>query len=384
MKSVMLDCQERWSVRMDRLCESLGLEPGRPSHRGRVWEAYTTWLCKWAGDEETDSGVFFGVDLKTLGEWAGWQDPRKFGRALVQVGYVHPLEDKYPAKVLRGRTGFVAWGALDVSWHGWHGKRSGRQELVLFLADRERRSAAALALGLDPEKWKGWLLGRDELVALRGRRAGATGQEIDAAAAPRGGPGSWPEDGPGDAAPAGAASGPPPPPLTFRHVQNVREEKISQRERTQETATKRSGIPPSKDQFDALRRHRAAGDARACLDELDRSTWFRTLADEVCERDPLFVLDAIGEMVESWHVYRSVHWPPALINKRLRIHLAKLRRDEARAEEGEGGGRKIIGFNAQGPAVPDDHPERIAARKAIAESLRLGSPPEAGKAPGVA
>jgi len=158
VNDVLISTAEASSRRLEDLREQLGMDSS-PEDRIVVLGHLLTWYAKWAGDPETDSGLFWNVTEKRLGVWAQWtrSNPLMFGRALVKAGYVQPVNDVFPEQLLRKRDGYVVPGALDRSW-SIHRLRANKLDLVLFLLDPVRRARQAAFLGLKPtDAPTGWL-----------------------------------------------------------------------------------------------------------------------------------------------------------------------------------------------------------------------------------
>ena len=307
MQFYLLDAGEWRSDRFLRLCEYLekdATEADQILVRGH----FVTFVTRWAGDREMDSGLFFDVPVRRLGVWACWPSAEKFGNALVHAGYVSKMEDKYPACVLRGRSGLVCWGALDITWRSVHSERVDGRDLVLFLADARKRSRLALSMGLLPEDFPGWILSEDQL------RGGAEPAERSPA-------GSETRGEAGGASGGTAAGHPPAPPLPPRERSGKEVTKLQRNVRIGKT-----GKPKTSEQrrIIAQCKYEDPSSALLALDEspLARGTW-----DAILQHDRGFVQTALAELVETDQAWEGSTNPPGLIWSRCRGRLHQLNVD---------------------------------------------------------
>jgi hypothetical protein len=332
----LLNTGEWQSDRFQRLCEYLEMD-AEESEQITVRGHFSTFMCKWAQDMQTDSGLFFDVPVRRLGVWARSPNPEKFGNGLVHAGYVHPMDKKYPKEVLAGRSGLVYWGALDITWRSVHCDRVNKRDLVLFLADQDRRSRFALAMGIRPEEYPGWLLSEDQLKGGSGPDEATPPEE-----SPRGRSG-----GPSAGASGGGGAGhPPAPPLPPRERSEKKETKFQRN-----VGGRKTGKPKTGEQRAIIAQCKYSDPARAllALDEepLARGTW-----DAILQHDLGFVQTALSELVDTDQAWTGSTNPPGLIFSRCRGQLKWLNVDvtpyvqtyteRATPERGGGG----MGFGA--------------------------------------
>lgn len=321
MQFFMLNTAEWQSDRFLRLCEYLELD-ATEEDQVRVRGYFATFVCKWANDMQTDGGLFFDTPPRRLGIWARAPKPEVFGNALLKVGYVCHMQDKYPASVLKGRVGLVYWGALDITWRSVHCERMNARDLVLFRADPVKRSRAALQMGIrpeefpgapgewpgSPEEYPGWILTKDRLSDAP--------PEAETRGASDGASAGW----------TGGRTGgdPPAPPLPPRE-DHVKERNIKQREHVGRTTQRRvrTGTPPSSAQYHRLRELKNE-DIPAALNLLDAGERARKTWAAICEHDMPFAHQVISELVESEQSYREAKWPPGLVFARCEGRLEQL------------------------------------------------------------
>jgi len=296
----------------------------------RVFAHLMIWFLRWAGDEQSDTGIFFDMNESRLGMWAEWPKPLSFGRALVSAGYVQTLKSFYPETVLKGRDGFFVPGALDLSWDGIHRRRADRGELVLYLQDPERRAKQAQLLvthgiriraDVVPE----WL----SLPSLDTIRSAPVDDHNDHHP-PGGGP---PRHDDGHDArhtarqPAGQPA--PIPPLPPR-VQNVNE-LINQRNVGRNGTTSRK----TREMCEFIRENKY-DNPLSCLQTIDgtdvANIWWRRAIDQ----DVQFVMTILSEMTETDETWAKIGNPGALAMSRIK---GRFRRTKTRAapERGDGG-----------------------------------------------
>jgi hypothetical protein len=158
LQCFMSSTGELRSARFDRLCDALECQGAGDKYR--IMGHLVAFMERWGAETEYDAGLLWDVTESTMGRWADWPEARKFGHALVKAGYVVRLAEAYPPELLRDpvsgqeRGGYVACAfdgrmAIDVSWNGWHLRRSSREFHCLFLTDPARRWGAVRSVGLD-------------------------------------------------------------------------------------------------------------------------------------------------------------------------------------------------------------------------------------------
>jgi hypothetical protein len=333
----MMNTAEWRSDRFLRLCEYMEMD-ATEEQQVLLRGYFSTFVCQWAQDLQTDSGLFFNTPVRRLGIWARCPNPEKFGNGLMACGYVFDMKEKYPASVLGMRSGLVFWGALDITWRSVHSERMNARDLVLFLADPVKRSRLAHRMGIRPEDHPGWLLTKDSL-------RDAPAPEGDA------------EDGEGTrgssaGGPAVAPAGDPPAPHLPPRDGHVKEKnEIKQREHVGRTKKRgaRTGRAPSSQQLAALRHWKNEDIGRALL-ELDDGERARQTWAAICEHDRPFAYMVISELVETDAAYKASNWPPGLVFARCEGRLRQLNVDATqyvvtgRATPERGGGG--IGFGS--------------------------------------
>ena len=304
MQYIMIAVGEKTSHRFELLCEYLDMSSHEQQEK--VWGALTTWYCHWASDLQLDCGLFWDLHQKRFGMWAGWPDALRFGNALVKARYVRPVEEIYPVKLRRQRSGFVALAAdgqsqLDVSWLGVHRDRRGgplnARELCLYLLDPKKRIHAARSLGWKPEEVPDRWLDPALLAEDKAQPVAATGYT-------RGQP----------------VFSPSPPP-TLRNVQNVNVREANAKQRN--VRTYRTGKPKTPEMKETVRANRYENPLLALRTMDDGATAEQTWQD-ILREDPQFVHTVLAELTETVATWDALDNPASVVMKRCRVRLSQL------------------------------------------------------------
>lgn len=315
MNYISISTAESRSDRFDRLCSRL--KASEQSDRLRVLGHLALWRETWGGRPETDHGYFWRRTLSDMGRWAAWDDPRQFGAALHDAGYLAAIEDRHPECLRRGLGGLVAMAdreglvALDCSWDSYHRRAPSASKLVWFLSSEPRRFAEAAAMlsaeevarlaadGLIPAAWAG------HVEALRQRERNTTT----------------------------LLSVPPPttcPPPTSAEEPIRRNPRpvTSTSDGTERNGTGQDGNGTESNDaptgrrgsfglLDDLRRTKNAGDAFRCLLLLDDSPRAVNVWRVVSAKHPRPVLELVSELTQDDVKWARLKNPAAVAMKRL-------------------------------------------------------------------